>query len=209
MIQKMLVVGPLQCNCMLLVCERTREALLIDPGDEAQKILKMVRDEKAQVKYILHTHAHFDHVAGTSGVRGTLKATTCLHKEDLQLYENLPMQGKFFGMQLGAAPQIEKFLEDEEVITFGDYRLQVIHTPGHSPGSVSFRLLGGDEKLYSGDTLFFRSIGRSDLWGGNSETLIQSIKKRLLVLEGDTAVFPGHGPSTVVGEEKRGNPFLV
>lgn len=199
----------MQCNCVLLGCEKTKEAILIDPGDESERILQWLEETDLKVQYILHTHAHFDHIGGTKGVRTKIVAPTCLHKDDLPLYTNLPMQGKFFGREFGHAPAIEKFLTDDEILTFGEYRLQVLHTPGHSPGSVSFRLLGGDEAVFSGDTLFHRGIGRSDLWGGDPDQLIQSIQQRLLVLDGDTQVHPGHGPSTRIGEEKRSNPFLT
>src|SRR5688500_4224507 len=123
MIHQTVVVGPLQCNCVLLGCEKTKEAVLIDPGDEAEKILKAVSASGLTVKYLLHTHAHFDHVAGTAGVHAALKAPPCVHKDDEMLYNNLPMQGQMFGMRIGPAPAVEKFLEDEEILTFGEHRL--------------------------------------------------------------------------------------
>lgn len=209
MIHKTAVVGPLQCNCVLLGCEKTKEAVLIDPGDEPGKIIRLVEEQGLKVKYLLHTHAHFDHVGGTAGVKAKLGAIPCLHKDDEMIYNNLPMQGRMFGMELEAAPPIEKFLEDEEILLFGEHKLQILHTPGHSPGSICFKLLGGDEPLFCGDTLFHESIGRADLWGGNAATLIRSIKNRLLVLDDDIAVHPGHGPSTQIGHERRHNPFLV
>jgi hydroxyacylglutathione hydrolase len=207
-IHQTIVVGPLQCNCVLLGCEKTKEAVLIDPGDEGPRIVEEVQKNGLTVKYVLHTHAHFDHIAGTADVKASLNPTLCLHKDDLQLYENLPMQGQFFGMKFGAAPEIDKFVQDEEEVIFGEHKLQVIHTPGHSPGSICLKLLGAEEILFSGDTLFRQSIGRSDLWGGDYSKLIRSIKSRLLVLEGDTRVYPGHGPATRIGEEKTKNPFL-
>jgi hydroxyacylglutathione hydrolase len=209
MIQEQLVVGPLQCNCMILICEKTREAVVIDPGDEAPRILKTLEDLKVNVRYLLHTHAHFDHIGATAGLKATLSAPSCLHRSDELIYNNLPMQGKMFGMEFLPAPPVEKFLEDEEILSFGENQLQVIHTPGHSPGSVCFRLLGSEEVLYSGDTLFYQSIGRSDLWGGDQTQLVTSIKNRLLPLNGDLPVFPGHGPRTRIGDEKKSNPFLV
>jgi hydroxyacylglutathione hydrolase len=208
MLHKTIVVGPLQCNCILLGCEATGEGVLIDPGDEPAKILRMLDETHLKIKFILHTHAHFDHVGGTAGVRAKVEAPTCLHKGDEMLYQNLPMQGKMFGMPLEAAPKLEKYLEDEEVLRFGNYALSVIHTPGHSPGSVCFKLVGAPN-LYSGDTLFQQSVGRADLWGGDERQLIRSIKERLLTLEDETAVHPGHGPSTSIGIEKRTNPFLI
>jgi hydroxyacylglutathione hydrolase len=210
MIHKSVVVGPLQCNCAILGCERTREAVIVDPGDEAGRILAEIAAEKLQIKYILHTHAHFDHVGATGGVRKSIDAKVCLHKGDEDLYRNLPLQGRLFGIPIQEAPPVEKFLEDGEVLSFGDYKLETVHTPGHSPGSICFRVTGnGEEYLFSGDTLFQQSVGRSDLWGGDHDTLIKSIRKRLLVLDDDTPVHPGHGPSTLVGVEKRSNPFLI
>ncbi len=209
LIQKTAVVGPLQCNCVLLACPETLEAVLIDPGDEPQKILKMVESTGVKVKYLLHTHAHFDHIGATKAVHAALGAVPCLHKGDDEIYRVLPMQGRMFGFEFGDAPPIEKFFEDEEELVFGTRRLKVLHTPGHSPGSVCFHLQGGEERVFSGDTLFQQSIGRADLWGGDARQLITSIKQRLLVLDGDTQVFPGHGRSTTVGVERRSNPFLI
>jgi hydroxyacylglutathione hydrolase len=208
MLVKKIVVGPLQCNCMILGCEKTREAIVVDPGDEHARILAEIEPLGLNVKYLLHTHAHFDHVGATRQMHAKLGAKPCLHRDDEPLYNNLPMQGRLFGLSLEAAPKVEKFLEDDEILSFGEYRFQVIHTPGHSPGGVCFRLLGGDELLLSGDTLFQGSVGRTDLWGGDSSKLISSIKNRLLVLDGDTKVQPGHGPDTLIGIEKRNNPFL-
>lgn len=208
MIKKTFVVGPLQCNCTLLSCEKTGEAVLIDPGDEASKIIAELSKLNVKVKYLLHTHAHFDHIGATQGLKAHTQATVCLHQGDQSIYEMLPLQGQMFGMQFEPAPAIEKFLLDEEVLSFGEHSLQVIHTPGHSPGGVCFKLVGGDEFLFSGDTLFQGSVGRTDLWGGDFDLLIRSIKSRIFTLNEEIAVFPGHGPSTFVGQEKRHNPFF-
>lgn len=209
MIQELIVVGPLQCNCMILGCEKTKEAIVVDPGDEGNKIVKRIEELGLTVKFILHTHAHFDHIGGTAALKSKFAAPTCLHEGDELIYNNLPMQGKMFGMHFDEAPPLEKRLEDEEILTFGTHQVQVVHTPGHSPGSVCFRVLGGEEKLLSGDTLFRESIGRADLWGGDSEQLLNSIRHRIFTLDGDVPVFPGHGPSTSVGFEKKHNPFLI
>jgi len=208
-LHKTIVVGPLQCNCVVLGCEKTKEAILIDPGDEAQKILREVGNEELRIKYILHTHAHFDHIGATERIKKATKAPACLHKSDTRLYENLPMQGRFFGFEFETPTPIEKFLEDEEILTFGEYKLQVLHTPGHSPGSICFKLLGGSEVLFSGDTLFKQSIGRTDLWGGDYDQIMKSLRERILTLDGDTHVYPGHGPDTRLGDEKKTNPFLL
>ena len=208
MIHETVVVGPLQCNCAVLGCEKTKEAVLIDPGDEPAKIIAEVEKQGLKVKFLLHTHAHFDHIAGTKGCKEHLGATICLQQEDDMLYQNLAMQGQMFGMTFEPTLPVEKYIEDGEEIVFGEHTLEVLHTPGHSPGSVAFRLKDGDERVFSGDTLFLQSVGRSDLWGGNHSLLIRSIKSRLLVLDDEIRVYPGHGPSTSVGWEKRKNPFL-
>lgn len=208
MIKKTFVVGPLQCNCTLLACEKTGEAVLIDPGDEASLLIAELSKLHVKVKYLLHTHAHFDHIGATKGLKAHTQATVCLHQGDQSIYEMLPLQGQMFGMQFEPAPAIEKFLLDEEVLNFGEHSLQVIHTPGHSPGGVCFKLVDGEEFLFSGDTLFQGSVGRTDLWGGDFDLLIRSIKRRIFSLNEEIAVFPGHGPSTFVGQEKRHNPFF-
>lgn len=208
LIHETAVVGPLQCNCVLLACDQTMDGILIDPGDEPQKIIAMVEAKGVKVKYLLHTHAHFDHIGATGAVREKLGAQPCLHAEDDNLYRNLALQGKLFGMQFSAAPAIEKYFVDGEELLFGHQTLQVIHTPGHSPGSVCFQIKGGDERVFSGDTLFRQSVGRSDLWGGDGRLLVRSIRERLFTLQDETEVFPGHGPKTSIGFERRNNPFL-
>lgn len=208
MIQNQIVVGPLQCNCQLLVCERTGEAVLIDPGDEPQKILKALGQPNVKIKYLLHTHAHFDHFGATAAVKASSGGTVTLHKSDEPLWTALKKQGQMFGFDFEEPVAVEKFVEDGEVLTFGDHKLEVIHTPGHSPGSICFKLQDGKESVYSGDTLFYRSVGRADLWGGDARQLTQSIRQRLFVLEDDLVVYPGHGQTTRIGEEKRENPFL-
>jgi len=208
LIHQTAVVGPLQCNCVLLACSKTLEAVLIDPGEEASKILALVAAQGVKVKYLLHTHAHFDHIGATGAVRAELAAQVCLHQADDELYRNLPLQGRLFGMQFGPAPAVEKYLEHEEELVFGEQKLKVIHTPGHSPGSICFESQSGG-KVFTGDTLFRESVGRADLWGGDGRLLVSSIRERLLSLDGDMAVFPGHGPKTSIGHEKHSNPFLL
>lgn len=210
MIQKTLVVGPFQCNCMLFACEKTKEAILVDPGDEPNRILEEIGFSGFKIKYLLHTHGHLDHIAGTAKVREKVQAPVCVHKDDHFIFQQLPMQGRLFGLEYEPAPLVEHFLVDSERLRFGEMELEVLHTPGHSPGSVCFRLIdNGSETLLSGDTLFKQSVGRSDLWGGDHHTLVKSIKERLFVLDDDLQVFPGHGPSTTIGLERRTNPFLI
>lgn len=208
MIHRQVVVGPLQCNCAIVACPRTLEAVLIDPGDEAERIAKEVEAAGLTVKYLLHTHAHFDHVGATSALRKKWNAPVCLHKGDEFLMKALPTQGQMFGYRMAAAPDIERFLEDGETLQIGDLKIETIHTPGHSPGGLCYRVQGATETLFSGDTLFDHSIGRTDLWEGNTDLLLSSIRQRLFTLDDDMPVFPGHGPDTTIGTEKRENPFF-
>jgi glyoxylase-like metal-dependent hydrolase (beta-lactamase superfamily II) len=230
MIEKTVVVGPFQCNCRILACPETGHAAIVDPGDEPARILRALVEAQTafgrpfHVKYLLHTHAHLDHIGGTRALKEALVkagavedpravASIALHRADEDLYRNLKMQGSLFGLEYEEPLPIEHFLEDEEELRLGMLRLSVIHTPGHSPGGVCFRLredsaLGASESVYSGDTLFQGSIGRTDLWGGDTDQLLSSIRRRLLTLDEDTRVCPGHGPESLIGVEKRENPFL-
>lgn len=224
-LDRTLVVGPFQCNCRVLACPETGEALVVDPGDEPQEILSFLEGCRTptgapiRVKYLFHTHAHLDHIGGTRDVKQGLEAATqvqskiLLHRDDEQLYRALKMQGQLFGMSYEEPLPVDEFVADEQSLEVGKLRFSVIHTPGHSPGGVCLRLhedsaLGAPESVFSGDTLFQGSVGRTDLWGGDTDTLIRSIKTRLLTLDGDTRVCPGHGPETRMGVEKRENPFL-
>ena len=226
MISKTLVVGPFQCNCRALICERTGETLLIDPGDEAQTILDTIRGLEAElgrklhVKALLHTHAHLDHIGATRDVKEALAVTGVagpeifLHKADEPLYQNLRMQGQLFGFEYRDPLPVDRKLEHEQELKFGEIRLTVIHTPGHSPGGVSLRLHEDKaskaiETVFTGDTLFAGSVGRTDLWGADTDLMFLSIRERLLTLDDDTRVCAGHGPDSKIGIEKRNNPFLV
>ncbi len=223
MLEKTFSVGPFQCNCRLLVCPKTGDGVLVDSGDEPEKILREIKASEAQlgrsiqIRYLLHTHGHLDHIGGTRGVREGLPLQApriALHPGDEELYQNLQMQGNLFGMKFDAPLAVDHYLQDEEIIRVGELKFSVVHTPGHSPGSVCLRLhedsgLKVKETLLSGDTLFRKSVGRTDLWGANQDQMFSSIRKRILVLDDDTRVCPGHGPDTSIGLEKRENPFLV
>lgn len=225
MIEKTIIVGPFQCNCRLFVCPQSGEAILVDPGDEASKILQELKALKTQrgdrpirVKYLLQTHGHLDHIGATRSVFESFggspdRPCIALHKGDEPLYLNLKMQGNLFGIKYDDPLPISHYLEDGEEIRVGEMKLSVLHTPGHSPGSVCIRIhedsaLGISETVLSGDTLFQNSVGRTDLWGANQDQMFKSIRERLLVLDGDTRVCPGHGAETRIGVEKRNNPFL-
>lgn len=201
-------VGPLQCNCSILLDEATGEALVIDPGDEPDKILRALDAMKARPVALLHTHAHFDHIGGTRTVKEKTGAGIRLHPADRPLYDALPDQAAMFGIPAGAPLPIDSPITDGETISFGRHSVTAIHTPGHTPGSTCYLLSGDAPALFAGDTLFRRSIGRTDLWGGDTDTILDSIRTRLYSLPEDTPVVCGHGPGTTIGEEKRANPFV-
>ncbi len=212
MIHEPLVVGPLRCNCHLLADERTREAVVIDPGDEAEEILAAIRRLRLRVVALLHTHAHFDHIGATRELREATGAPVLLHAADRELYEALPEQleafGRMFGLPAAAAREpapVDRFVEDGDVVRFGREELRVLHTPGHTPGSVCDPAPG---RVFTGDTLFRRSVGRTDLPGGDFELEARSILRRLYTLDPGTVVHPGHGPETRIGEERAENPFV-
>jgi hydroxyacylglutathione hydrolase len=202
-------VGPLQCNCSIIACQETGEAAVIDPGGDPEDILAIAEKHGLKIKYLLHTHAHFDHVLGSRAVKEATGAQICLHNGDKWLYENLARQGSLFGFSITEPLPVDKYLEDEEEVQIGKLKTSVIHTPGHTPGSLCFSLQDTDSMLFAGDTLFNRSIGRTDLWGGSFEQIIESISSRLFSLDDSTRVIPGHGPNTDIWSEKRENPFLT
>jgi glyoxylase-like metal-dependent hydrolase (beta-lactamase superfamily II) len=203
-----LPVGPLQCNCSIVADTETREAVVIDPGDEADRILLALAETKCRAIALLHTHGHFDHVGGTSAVKRATGAAIRIHSADRSLYNALSEQAAFFGLSLEPPLPADGGFVDGETITVGRFRLETIWTPGHTPGSTSFRLKGEPPILFSGDTLFRRSIGRTDLRGGDTDAIVSSIRRRLYVLPPETRVVCGHGPDTTIGEERRENPFV-
>jgi glyoxylase-like metal-dependent hydrolase (beta-lactamase superfamily II) len=201
-------VGPLQCNCSILIDEKSREAVVIDPGDEAGLILDALERESARAVTLLHTHAHFDHVGATAEVAAATGASIRLHPADRPLYDRLPQQAAMFGLSAGPPTPVDQPLREGETISFGGLSVRVLHTPGHTPGSCSFLLEGERPVLFAGDTLFRRSIGRTDLWGGDTDQIFASIRGKLFELPSDTPVACGHGPATTIGEEKLANPFV-
>jgi hydroxyacylglutathione hydrolase len=200
-------VGPLQCNCTILADPASREAVVIDPGDEPERILRALEEAKLSPVALLHTHAHLDHITGSRVVREATGAPIRIHPADRPLYDALPEQAAFFGLRADAPLPPDGGLEDASTIEFGPYTLRVLHTPGHTPGSTCFLLDGDAPRLFSGDTLFRRSIGRTDLWGGDTGTILASIREKLFSLPGDVPVVCGHGPDTSIDEERRLNPF--
>ena len=205
MIIKKLTVGPLMANCFIVACEKTKEAVVIDPGDETDRILWSLAELGLTVKYIINTHGHFDHVGGNKEMKEATGADILINSMDAPMLSQLSAAAASFGLSTDNSPTPDKALEDGDIISFGSIALKVIYTPGHSPGGIA---LYADGNLFVGDTLFAGSIGRSDLPGGDMHTLISSIKSKLFVLDDDVKVFPGHGPETTIGQEKRTNPFV-
>lgn len=200
-----LVVGPLQVNCFIVGCEKTQEALVVDPGDEAERILKRLHARGLQLKLVVNTHGHFDHVGGNRPLVEESGAELLLHQADLPVLRRAREHAALYGMSVTPSPEPARLLAGGEILAVGELRLQVLHTPGHSPGGIC---LFGDGHLFVGDTLFAGSVGRTDLPGGDHDTLIEGIRRQLLVLPDTTVVHPGHGPDTTIGREKRVNPFL-
>lgn len=207
MILKVLPVGPIMANCFVLGCSDTREAVVIDPGDEDEKILMALADEKLRVKYIINTHGHFDHVAANKHIKEATKADILIHAADAPMLSNLSSMAISFGLSAENSPAPDKLIGEGDIISFGNISLKVLHTPGHSQGSVSL-FAEKERKVFSGDTLFAGSIGRTDLPGGDYGTLIKNVREKIFTLGDDVQVFPGHGPETTVGTEKKFNPFF-
>lgn len=205
MIIKKLEVGPIMANCFILGCEKTKEAAVIDPGDDADKILMALAKAELKVKYLINTHGHFDHVGANKRMKEATGADIACHPEDEPMLVELSKSAAMFGLSAENSPPADILLKDGDQIFFGEITLKVIHTPGHSPGGICLYTPG---HLFAGDTLFMGSIGRTDLPGGDYDTLISSIKTKLLDLPEDTMVYTGHGPETGIGNEKRMNPFL-
>ncbi len=204
---KTLEVGPLDVNCYILWDEETRDSVIIDPGGDAPVIEREVRAEGLDVMYVLNTHGHFDHVGADGEVKERFNVPLGIHRADAALLEKAPEHAWFFGLRAEAQPAPDFFLEDNGVVETGPLRLEVLHTPGHTPGGVCL-YMREEGILFSGDTLFAGSVGRTDLEGGSTETLLHSIRTRLLTLDDSVTVFPGHGPATTIGDERRHNPYL-
>jgi glyoxylase-like metal-dependent hydrolase (beta-lactamase superfamily II) len=202
---------PFYKNGFVVACERTRLGVVIDPGDDVKEQLAIVRREAVTVTMILLTHAHLDHVTGVGTARSALGVDVWLHRDDLFLYEQAAEQGRMFGLDVQPQPRPDRFYAEGESLAFGDYVVDVRHTPGHCPGGVCLAIGRAGEKgreLFVGDTLFAGSIGRTDLPGGDLDTLLTSIRNELFVYPDATVVHSGHGPDTTVGAERRTNPFL-
>lgn len=208
MIVEQFPVGPLQCNCIILADQPGGQAIVIDPGDEPARIFAALEKHHLRLAAAVATHAHIDHVGGLAALKQLTGAPAMMHEDDVPLYEQMALQAAWLGVPAPAITTVDSYLRDKQALDFGACALRVMHTPGHSPGSVSFLLDQAVPIVFSGDTLFAGSIGRTDLWGGSFTALMASIQKRLLSLPDDIEVVPGHGPSTSIGEERISNPFL-
>jgi glyoxylase-like metal-dependent hydrolase (beta-lactamase superfamily II) len=203
-ILRKLVVGPLASNCYIVGSESTKEGIIIDPADEADKILKSVKELGLEIKLILLTHGHPDHIGALKEIKEATGAELAAHLDDAESLKQ-PFSGFLFGLSYSAPPPPDRLLKGEDSIDIGDLHFSVIHTPGHTPGGIC---LLGHGVVFSGDTLFNYGIGRYDLPGGDYSQLMDSLQTKLMVLPDDTVVYPGHGPDTTIGAERRSNPFL-
>lgn len=204
---KTFAVGMLQCNCSILGDLQKGEAIVVDPGDEVDRIIKELDDHKLKPVAIVHTHAHIDHIGGAAELGERTGAPTYLHADDGFLHNMLAIQASVLGFPTPHSAPIDRQLIDSTSLAFGAYELGTIHTPGHTPGSCCF-VVPGQDICFAGDTLFRRGVGRTDLWGGDSTQLVRSIRDRLYAQNGSVRVIAGHGPDTTIDEERKLNPYV-
>jgi hydroxyacylglutathione hydrolase len=200
-------VGPLQCNCSVVADLEKHEAIVIDPGGDVEIIQDLLKQHQLKVTQIVHTHAHFDHFMASGQLHQQTQAPLCLHKSDLPLWQNLKQQCARYNLPYIPVEDPHQWLQDDMSLSVGQYQGCVLHTPGHTPGSSSFWFPSG-KTVFAGDTLFRRSVGRTDLWGGDTATLIKAISEKLYTLPDETLVVTGHGPGTTIFEEKTMNPYV-
>ncbi len=208
MIHEILPVGMLHCNCSIFGDETTREAIVVDPGDDISDIEAILAKHQLKVKAIIITHAHIDHIGGAAKLKKLTQAPVYMNENDQNLYDAMEMQAGWLGMETPEQTEIDSEAKDGRTVTIGGTAFHFMHTPGHTQGSTCL-WIPSEKKLVAGDTLFRDSIGRTDLPGGNGRQILVSIKEKLLPLPDDTIVIPGHGEPTTIGREKQQNPFLV
>ena len=207
MIHEILPVGMLQCNCSIFGDEQTREAIVIDPGDNIDEVLVILARHKLKLKAIVITHAHIDHIGGAAKLKKATGAPVHMNRQDQPLYDQMEMQANWLGMRTPTTTEIDANVREGDSLSLGATQFQVLETPGHTQGSISV-WIPAEKKLIAGDTLFRDSIGRTDLPGGDSKQILQSIHDKLLTLPDDSVVVPGHGANTTIGRERTHNPFL-
>jgi hydroxyacylglutathione hydrolase len=204
-----LAVGPLGCNCSIVADMAAKRAIVVDPGGDLDAIQARLRALGVTVDAIVHTHTHIDHVGCTAELQRATGAPASIHEADRFLYDLLPVQAALIGIEVPVKADLDGALVDARTIRAGGLELAILHTPGHTPGSCSFVVRdAGETRVFAGDTLFRGSIGRTDLWGGDADAILQSIESKLLTLPDDALVVTGHGPSTTIAAERAGNPFL-
>jgi hydroxyacylglutathione hydrolase len=228
LIHEVLPVGMLQCNCSILGDPETHEAIVVDPGDEVERIVEILGRHKLKVLAIVSTHTHIDHVGGLAALHRITGAPVFMHQADLELYRKLDMQAQWLRVATPELTDVGQFLREGDAVKWGGYEARVIHTPGHTPGSLCLYIPardesksrdaaaarsaigngGDDSRLIAGDTLFAGSIGRTDLWGGSFPEIMKSLHTKVMALPDETLVLPGHGEATTIGEERQSNPFL-
>ena len=208
MIHEIISVGILDCNCSIVGDEASGEAIVIDPGDDIERVQEILARHNLKAKYIIATHAHIDHVGGMAKLKQATGAAVVMHEGDLPLYQMLAVQAEWLGVDAPPVTAVDRFVRSGDTLRWGSIALEVMHTPGHSPGSLSLHLPGDGRRVFSGDTLFRESIGRTDLWGGSYGQILRSIHETLLAFPDEMPVFPGHGLATTIGHERERNPFL-
>jgi hydroxyacylglutathione hydrolase len=207
MIHEIIPVGPLHCNCSIIGDENSREAIVIDPGDEIEKVTALIKKHNLKLKQIVITHAHIDHVGGAMKLRALTGAPILLNENDYALLKMLDVQATWIGVEDPGEVKIDSSIGHDDSLQAGSLKASVLHTPGHSEGSVCL-YFPAEKLLIAGDTLFAGSIGRTDLPGGSFDQIMRSLHHRVLALPDETVVIPGHGPKTTIGEEREGNPYL-
>ena len=212
MIIRQMALGPIQANCFILGCEETRQAVVIDPGDDNDRILTTLAKDRLTVVHIVNTHGHFDHVGANKQLKEVTGADILIHSADAPMLSQLSSAAAAWGLAAENSPMADRLLKDGDTISFGTHTLTALHTPGHTPGGIclyiEYNHAGTQKKaIFVGDTLFAGSIGRTDFPGGNFDTLISSIRTKLFSLEDEVKVYPGHMGNTTIGVEKRTNPF--
>jgi hydroxyacylglutathione hydrolase len=205
MIFKRMVVGPIEVNCYILADDVTKAGIVVDPGDNVDEILEFVRKNNIIVKYIVNTHCHFDHAGGNKKLKDETGAQILIHENELPVLERMADSAKGWGFAIDPSPDPDKLLKEGDIIKIGDIDVDILHTPGHSPGGICLKF---DNKVLSGDTLFAGGIGRTDFPGGSHDQLLKSIREKLFTLSPDLQVYPGHGPSSSIQNEKVHNPFF-